>query len=98
MKKIIAVLLSLMMLVPAFAALPVSAEGEESKGEGAEEKLSAKFYNVTEDESWLYVVFNKPVAEPKPTDEVFLGLVGHGWPVNDPPGAPLPCPLRVQRC
>ena len=28
MKKIIAVLLSLMMLVPAFAALPVSAEGE----------------------------------------------------------------------
>lgn len=45
MKKIIAVLLSLMMLVPAFAALPVSADGE-----GAEEKLSAKFYNVTEDE------------------------------------------------
>lgn len=85
MKKIIAVLLSLMMLVPAFAALPVSAEGEESKGEGAEEKLSAKFYNVTEDECWFYVVFNKPVAEPKPTDEVFLGLVGHGWPVNDPP-------------
>ena len=85
MKKIIAVLLSLMMLIPAFAALPVSAEGEESKGEGTEEKLSAKFYNVTEDESWLYVVFNKPVAEPKPTDEVFLGLVGHGWPVNDPP-------------
>lgn len=85
MKKIIAVLMSLMMLIPAFAALPVSAEGEESNGEGTEEKLSAKFYNVTEDESWLYVVFNKPVAEPKPTDEVFLGLVGHGWPVNDPP-------------
>ena len=81
MKKIIAILVSVMMLIPAFAAFPVSAEGEDDGGE----KLSAKFYNVTADESWLYVVFSKPVAEPKDSDEVFLALVGHGWPVNDPP-------------
>lgn len=81
MKKIIAVMMSLMLLIPALAAFPVFAEGEEE----GDEKLSARFYNVTEDESWLYVVFNKPVAEPKDSDEVFLALVGHGWPVNDPP-------------
>lgn len=81
MKKIIAILISLVMLIPAFAAFPAYAEGED----GADEKLSAKFYNVTSDECWLYVVFSKPVADPKPEDEVFLGLVGHGWPVNDPP-------------
>lgn len=81
MKKIIAILVSVMMLFPAIAAFPVSAEKEDDGGE----KLSAKFYNVTADESWLYVVFNKPVAEPKDSDEVSLALVGHGWPVNDPP-------------
>ncbi len=79
MKKLLSSLLAFLMLTSLISAFALTASAEEAG-------VTAKFYQVEADKSWLYVVFSEDMTDPVDSDMVELCLIGHGWPVTDEAG------------
>lgn len=79
MKKLLTVFLALAMLTSLISAFALTASAEEAG-------VTAKFYQVEADKSWLYIVFSEDMTDPVDSDMVELCLIGHGWPVTDEAG------------